>query len=100
MDLDEHLAKYIIQVNLFSSEDVILCRIFPTSLKGLTICWYMQLPANSIDSLCKEPPTTMDDLRMKTTSYIRMEEKAEFFDSVYVGESLTLRNHRKHGHSS
>ncbi|RDX67301.1 hypothetical protein CR513_53848, partial [Mucuna pruriens] len=27
-NLDEHLAKYVTQVNMFSNEDAILCRIF------------------------------------------------------------------------
>ncbi|RDY03288.1 hypothetical protein CR513_13146, partial [Mucuna pruriens] len=39
-DLDEHLASYLTQVNLFSNEDVILCRIFPTSMKGSSLHWY------------------------------------------------------------
>ncbi|RDY11748.1 hypothetical protein CR513_03535, partial [Mucuna pruriens] len=43
---DEHVT----QVNLFTNDDAILCRVFPTSLKGATLNWYMHLPHNSIDS--------------------------------------------------
>ncbi|RDX92092.1 hypothetical protein CR513_25827, partial [Mucuna pruriens] len=50
IDLDEHLANYLTQVSLFSNEHAILCRIFLTLLKGLTLHWYTQLPAKSIDS--------------------------------------------------
>ncbi|RDX72794.1 hypothetical protein CR513_47671, partial [Mucuna pruriens] len=41
---DWHLTKYVTKVNLFNSKNAILCRIFPTFLKGLT-----QLPANPIN---------------------------------------------------
>ncbi|RDX93053.1 hypothetical protein CR513_24738, partial [Mucuna pruriens] len=33
-DPNEHLANYVTQVNIFSNEDTILCKIFSTSLKG------------------------------------------------------------------
>ncbi|XP_020235393.1 uncharacterized protein LOC109815164 [Cajanus cajan] len=49
-DPDEHIDLYITQVNLYTKDDVILCRIFPTSLKGSTLAWYTQLSAGSIDS--------------------------------------------------
>ncbi|RDY09046.1 hypothetical protein CR513_06649, partial [Mucuna pruriens] len=39
-DLVKHLAKYVTQVNLFSTKDAILCQIFSTSLKGLALHWY------------------------------------------------------------
>ncbi|RDX75599.1 hypothetical protein CR513_44504, partial [Mucuna pruriens] len=47
---DEHLANYLTQLNLFSNENTILCRIFSTSLKGSTFHWYTQLLTNLIDS--------------------------------------------------
>nr|KYP60900.1 hypothetical protein KK1_023320 [Cajanus cajan] len=49
-DPDEHIDLYTIQVNLYTNEDAILCRVFPTSLKGATLNWYTQLPAESIDN--------------------------------------------------
>ncbi|RDX64893.1 hypothetical protein CR513_56497, partial [Mucuna pruriens] len=142
--------------NTSLSEDVSLCQTLAKSLKGSTLHWYTQLPANSIDlfvtlkkkfstqystshphhltpttlvnmqqgeneplcsfmgpfsnisvkihnlnpevalhsmfmalkvdpffdSLCRDPPTTMDELRMRATSYIQMEEMAKFRDNV------------------
>jgi len=47
--LDEHLEAYITQVNLYTNDDVILCRVFPTSLKGHALTWWHQLLARSID---------------------------------------------------
>ncbi|RDX58634.1 hypothetical protein CR513_62032, partial [Mucuna pruriens] len=38
-----------------------------------------------IDSLCTNSPTTMEELRMRATIYIQMEEMAEFRDSVLLG---------------
>nr|KYP55415.1 hypothetical protein KK1_001627 [Cajanus cajan] len=49
-DSDEHINLYTTQVNLYTNEDAILCRVFPTSLKGVALNWYTQLPAESIDS--------------------------------------------------
>nr|KYP48627.1 hypothetical protein KK1_029689 [Cajanus cajan] len=49
-DPDEHIDLYTTQVNLYTNEDVILCRVIPTSLKGAALNWYTQLPAESIDS--------------------------------------------------
>nr|KYP71545.1 Retrovirus-related Pol polyprotein from transposon opus [Cajanus cajan] len=49
-DPDEHIDLYTTQVNLCTNEDAILCRVFPTSLKGAALNWYTQLPAESIDS--------------------------------------------------
>nr|KYP54773.1 hypothetical protein KK1_000972 [Cajanus cajan] len=49
-DPDEHVDLYTTQVNLYTNNDVILCRFFPTSLKGAALNWYTQLPAESIDS--------------------------------------------------
>ncbi|RDX68913.1 hypothetical protein CR513_52043, partial [Mucuna pruriens] len=103
MDPDEHFAKYITQVNLFNNEDAILCRIFPTFLKGLILHWYMQLPANSTDSfgtlkkfstqyltsrthhltpMALGPPYDMDDLRTRAIGYIQMEEMIEFHEDT------------------
>nr|KYP36050.1 hypothetical protein KK1_042862 [Cajanus cajan] len=32
-DLDEHIDTFVTQVNLYTEEDIILCKVFPTSLK-------------------------------------------------------------------
>jgi len=37
-------------MSLYTSDDVVLCRVFPTSLKGATLSWFTKLPPNSIDS--------------------------------------------------
>nr|KYP60611.1 hypothetical protein KK1_023018 [Cajanus cajan] len=49
-DPDEHIDLYATQVNLYTNNDAILCRVFSTSLKGAALNWYTQLPAESIDS--------------------------------------------------
>nr|KYP64443.1 hypothetical protein KK1_019040 [Cajanus cajan] len=49
-DPDEHIDLYTTQVNLYTNNDAILCRVFPTSLKGAALNWYTQLPAESINS--------------------------------------------------
>nr|KYP48680.1 hypothetical protein KK1_029662 [Cajanus cajan] len=38
-DPDEHIDLYTTQVNLYTNNDAILCRVFPTSLKGAALNW-------------------------------------------------------------
>ncbi|XP_020206731.1 uncharacterized protein LOC109791794 [Cajanus cajan] len=47
---DEHIDAYITQINLYTNEDAIMCRVFPTSLKGAALSWYTQLPPRSVDN--------------------------------------------------
>jgi len=49
-DLDEHLKVYITHVALYTSQDAIFCKAFPTTLKGPTLEWFITLPPYSIDS--------------------------------------------------
>ncbi|RDX61599.1 hypothetical protein CR513_60152, partial [Mucuna pruriens] len=49
MDPIEHINAYVTQVNQYINKDVILCRVFPTFLKGATLNWYTHLPHRSID---------------------------------------------------
>ena len=49
-DPDEHLDAFLTQANLYTNDDVILCRVFPTSLKGATLTWCGGLPPKSIDN--------------------------------------------------
>ncbi|XP_020206568.1 uncharacterized protein LOC109791660 [Cajanus cajan] len=55
-DPDEHIDAYVTQVNLYTNEDAIMCRVFPTSLKGAALSWYTQLPprfVNNFDNLVR-----------------------------------------------
>jgi len=49
-DPDEHMDAYITHMSLYTTDDAILCWVFPTSLKGSALSWFMKLPPNSIDS--------------------------------------------------
>ena len=49
-DPNEHLDIFLTQVNLYTNDDAILCRVFPTSLKGVALTWYDGLPPRPIDS--------------------------------------------------
>jgi len=44
------MDAYTTHMSLYTSDDVVLCRVFPTSLKGATLSWFTKLPPNSIDS--------------------------------------------------
>ena len=47
---DEHLKLYITHVALYTSQDTIFCKAFPTTLKGPALEWFRTLPPYSIDS--------------------------------------------------
>jgi len=49
-DPDEHLKVYITHVALYTSQDVVFCKAFPTTLKGPALKWFTTLPPYSIDS--------------------------------------------------
>jgi len=48
-DPDEHMHVYLTQVGLYSTEDAIMCKVFPTSLKGAALSWFTRLAPFSID---------------------------------------------------
>ena len=49
-DPDEHIDAYTTHMSLYTLDDAVLCRVFPTSLKGSTLRWFTKLPPNSINS--------------------------------------------------
>jgi len=49
-DPDEHLKVYITHVALYTSQDTVFCKAFPTTLKGPALEWFTTLPPYSIDS--------------------------------------------------
>ncbi|XP_068486402.1 uncharacterized protein [Phaseolus vulgaris] len=49
-DPDEHIDAYTTHMCVYTSDDAVLCRVFPTSLKGATLSWFTKLLPNSIDS--------------------------------------------------
>ena len=49
-DPDEHMDAYTAHMSLYTSDDAVLCRVFPTSLKGVALSWFTKLSPNSIDS--------------------------------------------------
>ena len=50
IDLDEHLNVFLTHANLYTKDDVILYRVFPTSFKRVTLIWYCGLPLTSTDN--------------------------------------------------
>ena len=49
-DLDEHLDVFLTKENLYTNDNTILCRVFPTSLKMVALTWCSGLPPSFIDS--------------------------------------------------
>ena len=44
------MDAYTTHMSLYTSDDAVLCRVFPTSLKGATPSWFTKLSSNSIDN--------------------------------------------------
>ena len=48
-DPDEHIAIYTTQISLYTWNDAVMCRVFPTTLKGAALSWFTRLPPLSVD---------------------------------------------------
>jgi len=48
-DPDEHIDVYETQMRLYTTNQTVMCRVFPTSLKGMALNWFTRLPPYSID---------------------------------------------------
>jgi len=49
-DPDEHIDVYTTDIELFTTNEAIMCRVFPNNLKGMALSWFTKLPPYSIDS--------------------------------------------------
>jgi len=49
IDPDVHVDIYVTQINLYTGNNAVFCRVFPTSLKGATLSWFTHLPPYSVD---------------------------------------------------
>jgi len=48
-NIDEHIVIYTTQISFYTWNGVILCQIFPTTLKGVALSWFTLLPPLFID---------------------------------------------------
>ncbi|RDX65130.1 hypothetical protein CR513_56239, partial [Mucuna pruriens] len=79
---------------LFSDISIKICDLKPqVPLHSM----FMALKVGQFsDNLCRDPSTTIDELRMRVTDYIQMEEMVEFHNNVCVGQSLATCNTKEH----
>ncbi|XP_020220974.1 uncharacterized protein LOC109803701 [Cajanus cajan] len=49
-DPEEHLDAFVTQADLYTDDDAIMCKVFPTSLKGPALNPFTRLPPGSVDS--------------------------------------------------
>lgn len=49
----EHLETYVMTMELHGASDPIICRVFPTTVKGTARAWYHQLKLGSVCSFEK-----------------------------------------------
>jgi len=50
-DPNEHMDVYTTHMSLYTSDNAVMCRVFPTSLKRGALSWFTRLPPNCIDCL-------------------------------------------------
>ena len=46
----DHMLHYNLEMTLNLSNDRLLCKVFPASLRGPALAWFNKLPRNSINS--------------------------------------------------
>ena len=49
IDSGKHIDIYVVQVGFYNMNDVVLCKVIPTSLKGQALSWFSWLTPNFID---------------------------------------------------
>ena len=64
-DPDEHMDAYTTHMNLYTVDDAVLCRVFPTSLKGGALSWFTKLPPNFVN--CFETLVAKFDTQFATS---------------------------------
>ena len=53
-DPGEHMDAYTTHMSMYTSDNVILCQVFPTSLKGGALSWFIKLPTKFVDSFATQ----------------------------------------------
>jgi len=49
IDTNKHIDIYVTQIGLYTSDDNIFCRVFPTYLKGVALSWFTRSPTKFMD---------------------------------------------------
>ena len=68
LDLDEHLDAFTMQVNLYSNDDAVMCKVFSTSLTEPTLTWYKRLPRDLL--IHSQPSPNVSDHNLQLAALI------------------------------
>jgi len=49
-DLVQHLRTYLVKITVHSNDDLLMCRVFPSCLKGVALDWFYSLSSQSLRS--------------------------------------------------
>ena len=82
----DHMLHYNQAMILNAGDDRLLCKVFPTSLRGPTLAWFHKLPRGFINtfgelwaafvsqSLSLDPPVTMEELYRRADKFSTLED--------------------------
>ena len=91
-DPQDHLNTFKMTLGLQQPPDEILCRSFPTTLKGAAREWFTKLPASSIDSF----EQLSNAFLRHFIGGQRPKRPADHLLTIRQGEKETLRSYIKH----
>ncbi|RZR75429.1 hypothetical protein BHM03_00057068 [Ensete ventricosum] len=65
-DSIEHIATFCAQMTLYDTSEALMCRAFPTTLRGSAKAWFFW-------SLIERPPTTLPEMLQRAHQYMAVE---------------------------
>ncbi|XP_014490730.1 uncharacterized protein LOC106753435 [Vigna radiata var. radiata] len=96
-DPDEHLRSFVGAMTVYSTDNLVWCRVFSLSLKGEALAWFHSLEHKTIDgfgtlrNLFRQQYASIMAQELTYLALLKIRQEAgSFADSLYAESSLTM----------